>query len=152
MKCDKAISYYLQNDEIGRIPFKVRIHTFFCPVCSGEIMQLMLMFRLLEEKSIWEMDKDIKDNVMDKIQRQSVFAEKRISGLKWVVIGIIIFASMFLINFSESFMWLKEQFGSSFVIPMSIVLGLVLTVYLMLFTSSNIDFLEKYLHLIYKRK
>lgn len=149
MKCDKVIDCYLKSEDIEKIPLRVRIHTFFCPACKIEILKLSAMFIAIEERSLWRTERNITGNVMDAIQWQKVYSEKRISGKKWVIIGAVIFSSIFLINFSESFLWLKEQFGSDFLLPVSIVLGLVLTVYLMVLTGSNYDVLEKYLK-IYK--
>ncbi len=152
MKCEKVITKYLESDDKYRIPLLVKIHTYFCPGCSNEISKLMAAMDLLENDSIWKTERNITGYVMDRISLQSVYSEKRVSGIKWILIGAVIISSILLINFSDSFIWLKEQYGSNFVIPLSIVLGLAITAYMMILTLSNYDYLEKYLHYIYKGK
>ena len=152
MKCEKAINRYLENDEKFSIPLFVKIHMFFCPKCSNEICGLMAAMDLLESESIWKTERNITGYVMDRISREDVYSEKRISGVKWMLIGAVIVSSILLINFSNSFIWLKEQYGPDFVVPLSLVLGGGITIYMMLLTLSNYDYLEKYLHFIYKGK
>ena len=150
MKCEKAINDYLKNDDKYRIPFFVRIHMFFCPRCSAEIYRFAAAMNWLEDETLWKTDSNITGYVMDRISMKDIYSERRVSGLKWVIIGMVIFSSILLINFSNSFIWLKEQYGLEFIIPLSIVLGLGLTIYMMVLIISNYDYLEKYLHYIYK--
>ena len=152
MKCEKAVTRYLENDDKFRVPLFVKIHMLFCPKCSYEIYKLMAAMDLLEGESVWKTERNITGYVMDKISLQNVYSEKRVSGIKWMIIGAVIVSSILLINFSNSFIWLKEQYGSDFAIPLSIVLGLAITAYMMVLTLSNFDYLEKYLHYIYKGK
>lgn len=152
MKCEKAVTRYLENDEKYRIPLFVRVHMLFCPRCSSEICGLMAAMDLLESESAWKTERNITGYVMDRINMQNVYSEKRVSGFKWIISGAVIASSILLINFSNSFILLKEHLGVGFVIPLSIVLGLGVTIYMMLFTLSNYDYLEKYLHYIYKGK
>ncbi len=152
MKCEKAVAEYLETDEKYRVPLLVKLHMIFCPKCSDEICKLMAVMDLLENDSLWKTERNITGYVMDRISLQNVYSEKRVSGIKWMVIGAVIVSSILLINFSNSFIWLREQYGSEFAIPLSIVLGLAITAYMMVLTLSNYDYLEKYLHYIYKGK
>lgn len=152
MKCEKAVTKYLENDDKYRIPFFVKIHLFFCPRCSDEVSKLMAAMDLLESDSVWKTERNITGYVMDRISLQNAYSGKRMSGARWMIIGAVIVSSILLINFSNSFIWLREQYGSGFVIPLSIVLGLSITAYMMVLTLSNYDYLEKYLHYIYKGK
>ena len=133
-------------------PSFVKMHMLFCPKCSYEIYRLMAAMNLLENESIWKTERNITGFVMDRISLQNVYSGRRVSGVKWMIIGAVIVSSVLLINFSNSFIWLREQYGSDFVIPLSIVLGLGITAYMMVLTLSNYDYLEKYLHYIYKGK
>ena len=152
MKCEKAIAAYLENEDMSRIPFRARIHTFFCPVCSAEIYILMAVFKSFENRPLWRTERNITGAVMDSVRLEKKYEERKVSGFKWGVIGLIIFSSILLVNFSNSFQWIKEQFGSGFIVPFSIVLGTLLTIYIMLLTMGNYEYLEKYLNIVYKGK
>ena len=152
MKCEKAMAIYLENEKKFRIPISVKRHIMFCPVCSAEVSRLMAALEMLEKETIWKTEENITGFVMDRIMQKRVYYEKRVSGVKWMAIGAVIISSILLINFSNSFIWFRDYFGFGFVVPMSIVLGLGITAYMMVLTLSNYDYLEKYLHYIYKDK
>ena len=69
MKCEKAVTRYLENDEKYRIPLFVKIHMLFCPKCSDEICRLMAAMELIESESIWKTENNITGYVMDRISR-----------------------------------------------------------------------------------
>ena len=152
MKCEKAMAIYLENEKKFSIPISVKWHIMFCPVCSAEISRLMAILKMLEKETIWKTEENITGFVMDRIMQKRVYYEKRVSGVKWMAIGAVIISSILLINFSNSFIWFRDYFGFGFVVPMSIVLGLAITAYMVFLTLSNYDYLEKYLHYIYKDK
>lgn len=150
MKCEKVMTAYLKSEDMDRIPFRVRLHTFFCPVCSAEIHMLMAVFKSLEARPVWRTERNITGSVMDSLRIERKYAERKVSGFNWVLIGLVIFSSILLVNFSNSFLWLNEQFGLEFIIPFSIVLGSILTVYIVLLTISNYEIMVKYLNIIHK--
>lgn len=57
----------------------------------------------------------------------------------WVVVGLLIAASMALIPLAEEFDWVKELFGLSFALPLSLVLSFVLTAYVAVFIGSHVS-------------
>jgi hypothetical protein len=130
----------------------LRFHLLFCSECRREISRLRDLFVFVKNDSLYKSSYDISTSVMNIIRRESAFNGKTISGLKWVTIGSIIFLSILLINFSESFVWLKGEFGSGYTIPMSIVMGFVLTAYATILIGCNYESIKKYLELHYKLK
>jgi len=107
---------------------------------------------MLKDDSIYKSPYDITASVMDIIRKESVYAVKTISGFKWVTIGLIIFLSILLINFSDSFLWLKNEFGSNYTIPLSIVMGFIFTAYSAVLIGCNYERITKYLEMHSKWK
>ncbi len=152
MKCSKAVEDYLKLDNSSHTPFILKLHLMFCRGCSDEVLRLKKVFNLLKKDSVYKSPYGIKTTVMDIIRNERVYVIKTISGFKWVTIGSIIFFSIFLINFSDSFLWLKHEFGSDYMIPMSIVMGFVFTAYSAVLIGCNYESIKKYLELHYRWK
>ncbi len=147
MKCSKAVEDYLKLENNSHTPFILKLHLMFCRECREEAVRLKKVFNLLKNDSVYKSPYDIKTSVMDIIRSESVYVVKTISGLKWVTIGSIIFFSILLINFSDSFLWLKIEFGSDYTIPMSIVMGFVFSAYSAVLIGCNYESIKKYLEL-----
>lgn len=145
MKCDKAVEKYLKLEDFSHMPVILKLHLMFCGECRREISRLRKTFVFLKNDSLYKSPFDITSSVMDIIRSESVFAAKTISGFKWVTIGLVIFFSIFLINFSDSFVWLKNEFGSYYTIPMGLVLGFVLTGYSVILMACNYEYIKKYI-------
>lgn len=147
MKCSKVVEDYLKLDNGSHAPFILKLHIMFCRDCRSEILRLKEVFDLMKNESVYKSPYDIKSTVMDIIRSESVYTAKTISGFKWVTIGLIIFFSILLINFSDSFLWLKNEFGSDYMIPMSIVMGFVFTAYSAVLIGCNYEDIKKYLEI-----
>lgn len=147
MKCSKAVEDYLKLENFSHTPVLLKIHLMFCRKCRNEVLQLHKAFNMLKGDSIYKSHYDITASVMDIIRKESVYTVKTISGFKWVTIGLIIFFSILLINFSDSFLWLKNEFGSDYTIPLSIVMGFVFTAYSAVFIGCNYEDIKKYLEM-----
>ena len=152
MKCEKAVEEYLKIEGNSHTPVLLKIHIFFCSECRKEIARLKKLFILLRNDSLYKSSRDMTSSVMDILRRESIYTAKTISGLKWVTIGSIIFFSILLLNFSESFLWLKNEFGSDLTIPLSIVMGFAFTAYATVLVACNYENMKKYLELHSKWK
>jgi hypothetical protein len=147
MKCDRAIEEYLKLDNSSCMPLMLRFHIMLCRKCRYEIKKLDMTFLLLRKDSPYYSPNNIALSVMNILRSGKVATCKTVSGLKWVSSGAIIFSSIVLINFSESFIWLKKEFGSHYIIPLSIVMGLVLTAYSAILIACNYEYIKKYIEL-----
>lgn len=147
MKCDRAIKEYLNHEDNSSMPLMLRIHLLLCRRCRKEISGLIKIFSQLKNDSSFKIPFDITSPVMNIIRTQNIPEWKTISGAKWVSIGTVIFSSILLLNFSESFIWLKKEFGSYYTIPVSIVMGLVITAYFVILIACNYEYIKKYIGL-----
>jgi predicted anti-sigma-YlaC factor YlaD len=152
MKCSKAVEDYLKLENNSHTPFILKLHLMFCRECRNEVIRLKKILNMLKADSVYTSPYDIGVSVMDIIRKESIYAAKTISGFKWVAIGLIIFFSILLINFSDSFLWLKNEFGSDYTIPMSIVMGFIFSAYSAVLIGCNYESIKKYLELHYKWK
>jgi len=152
MKCEKAVEEYLKIESQSHTPVILKLHIIFCSECRKEIYRLKKLFVLISNDSMYKTSRDITSSVMDIILRESVYTAKTISGFKWVTIGLIIFFSILLLNFSDSFQWLKNEFGSDLTIPLSIVMGFVFTAYATVLVGCNYEYIKKYIDLHSKWK
>lgn len=150
MKCDKAVESFMELDDYREIPFLLRLHILICKKCRAEVAALTAALDILASESPFKVQRSFTLSVMNKITGESLSHGGKVSGAKWVFAGTVLFLSIFLVNFSESFIWLEEQFGSQYTIPFSIVLGLVLTAYLSIVIGCNYEAVKKYLDHLHK--
>lgn len=144
MKCDRAVEKFMELDDYRNIPFLLRLHIMMCRKCRGEVAALTAALDIFAAESPFMADRVLSFSIINKIERESLSHGRKVSGAKWVLSGTVIFFSILLINFSESFIWLEEQFGSQYTLPLSIVLGLVLTAYLSIVAGCNYEAVKKY--------
>jgi len=152
MKCSKAVEEYIKFENFFKIPFIMKIHLIFCTECRTEVLRLRKLFIMISNDSLYKSPYGLSSSVMNIIARESVFKGKSVSGFKWVIIGSIIFFSIVLLNFSDSFLWLKNEFGSDYTIPLSIVMGFVITAYSVTVIGCNYEYIKKYIDIHYKWK
>lgn len=146
MRCNKFIENFLELDNYTAIPLSFKIHIFFCTRCRKEILFLTEQFKSLLATSSFDMKKDISEAVMLKIKELEINFEQNISNFKWITAGSIIWASIFLMSFSDSIAWLQSQFGAYLEIPLRIVMGLVVSFYAALYIGTHLDQIKKALN------
>jgi len=102
--------------------------------------------RLLRDKWAYSSEYDISDRVLSGIHMSSSSMRKSVTWVPGVSVGLILIASLFLVNFSDTFAWVEIAMGDVFVIPVNIVLGLILSAYIAAFIASQISRLSSYMH------
>jgi hypothetical protein len=143
MKCDKAIQNFLEQEDCLYIPFRVRWHALLCSECREEIQSLKKIFTKAQNSYCFPMPEDLSGIIMEKITESNIIYEGKVSSSKWLLTGVIIFVSIFLISYSDSFIWLRQYFGSDLEIPLNLVLGMVITLYAASFIGSHLDDVKK---------
>lgn len=151
MKCEKAIASFLNQDDSRYPAFLIRLHIAFCSKCRKEISALQNIFVYARTSSPFIMPGDLSASIMRSIIKSDIVYKKDISSGKWLFTGAVIFASIFLVSYSDSFIWLKWHFGSGLEIPLYIVLGFIITIYFALYIGSHLDSLKKFVKLIENR-
>ena len=137
MKCEKFMKNFLGLDDFVNIGLRMRMHMLMCANCKREAHKMSAIMEALRDESPYRINSPISGMVMSQIILKENFRGSRITWGKWVIIGAVIFFSIFLINFSDSFIWLKSEFGADLTVPLSIVLGSIFTLYAVIVTGIN---------------
>jgi len=146
MNCKKIQNRFLELDNRSRIPLSVYIHMQFCSECRRLIVMLNEQFESIYNNPPFCLDRDLCEKIMTDVFHSEVRYEHHVGGMKWAMVGFIILLSMFLIPFSDSFGWLKHYFGADLELPVSIVLGAVMSIYASVGIFSNLEVLKKFMH------
>lgn len=137
MKCEKFMQKFMERDDYSSMGLRMKLHVLKCSRCRDEVKMLNHALAELRDSESFYPGISVSDSVMSAIERRERFKESRITGIKWGLIGSVIFFSLFLINFSDSFIWLKAEFGADLTVPVSIVLGSVFSLYALIVTGIN---------------
>ncbi len=151
MKCSRIIDHFLELEDTLSIPFSLRLHILFCRECRGEIFVLRDIFKSFRNTAPFEMTGNISDFVMYRIKGSEINIDNTISSFRWLIVGSVILASMFLVPFSNSLLWLKVHFGRDLLIPLNIVMGLVISIYSVFVIGAHIDELKTFMNSLYRK-
>lgn len=125
----------------GGLPPALAEHARSCPACASEVAALkaaLALYRL----------PDLASSV-DLVPRISALipfipAPRRVVSMRdWLVGGLALAGSAVLIPLLAGFRELKGAYGSGFTFPLSLIIGLVLTMYAGLFVLSHLDELTR---------
>jgi hypothetical protein len=160
MDCSKALDLIYEYSGSGHDPedsmplfsqIQVWIHAFFCAYCAEEIR------RLEETRNIMRHDffpysPGLEDSIMKKIAFEEDFSETAhypipggISTRGWVAAGLVILVSLATAFFGLDFQKIAGETGMSFLLPVGITIGIVLTVYGVFFMASHLkELIERF--------
>jgi hypothetical protein len=139
MKCDKAMEIFFGQERASSLSLRLRVHLFFCRSCRDEIFRLKDIFTMFSGSSLYRMEESQAGEIMKVINNSRVSRENTVSSKQWIFTGIVIIFSIFLIPFTDSIIWLRSMYGIDFELPFAIIMGLVVTIYPVLFTATHMD-------------
>lgn len=151
MRCEKLLDRYDLLDAGEEPGFLMKLHLSTCPGCRAEIERLtraLEEYRSLEEPGDSPLESaeiDIDERVMSSV-RLLPKPKRELHARDWVISGIVIVASMSFIPYDANFSRFKEVFGVSYALPLSLVLGIALTVYGAVFIAAHMEELEPLVH------
>ncbi len=139
MKCEKAIEMFIDQERATSLSPRLRFHLIFCLSCRKEITRLRAAFKRLCDSPFYRMEGSQAGNIMRVIKTSRISREHTVSFKQWIFTGFVILFSIFLIPFNDSIIWLRSRFGINFELPFVLIMGLVVTVYSVLFTATHMD-------------
>jgi len=137
---------------------QVWLHVFFCQDCAEKIerlertMDIMKgeFFPVLQKPSGFNSWADMEDSIMAKVaaeeETEADFSYANPGNLSvrgWVIAGVLIFISFVTAFFGFDFQNVARESGNSFLVPVGITIGIVVTTYGALFIGGNLKELSK---------
>jgi hypothetical protein len=152
MTCNTLLDKIYEFD--GEEPFslwdrlQIALHMVFCPRCAERIVRLEAVRDILRT-GFFPTPLDIADSVMDSIHADVFdmaadmpFEEEELSPEVpfggWVVTGLVVLFSLATSFMGMDFISLAAAQGSSFLLPVGITIGVVVTGYGALFIGSHL--------------
>ena len=118
------------------------IHLFFCASCAEESKHLRQALETMKT-GFFPPSPDFGDRVMECLAKEGDMGEAPaapagFSFRGWVIAGFFVLLSLSSAFFGVNFAQMANEEGSSFLIPVGITIGVVLTVYGALFIGSHL--------------
>ncbi|HOW81317.1 MAG TPA: hypothetical protein PK573_02045 [Spirochaetota bacterium] len=143
MRYEKMFMRFLELDNNARIPLSVRAYMIISPRFRKEISALRSTLEKLKHDGPYEVPAGLSGEVMERIQLLGCRYGHTISTLRWAFTGLVIWLSIMLITFSDSFSWLTGHFGARLLVPLNIVFGIGISIYAGCYIFSHLDDLKK---------
>jgi hypothetical protein len=157
MKCGKAMDMvYGDGQLLLREQAALAFHLLFCRSCAGALQRYDNARELLRT-DFFPPSPDFEDPVMTKIlaeeelfEREEDTAFYNTSGFStrgWVIAGLAVTVSLAFSFFGRDFLSIAASHGSSFLLPLGIIMGIILSAYGSLFIGSHLKELSQRFHL-----
>lgn len=157
MECSEIIEQYLELDNGEALPMDVVEHMEHCSSCRRLVTRMAFAMAQLPELAApvgYEPSQtpSVTEAIFARLEREipGVSFEPRdrpVSLGGWVVVGILIVAGIVATSFSGPLRWMSDAVGSGIDFPLNLVLGVVLSAYLLLFVGSHVKLISRWLHL-----
>ena len=145
MSCSKIMDMFYDDDTSLFAQIQIDFHAFFCPSCA-EAIERYQAARLIMKEDFFPSSADVEDSVMAKIEMEEETAysvQGALSTRGWVIAGLILIVSLVTVFFAFDFKNLASESGMSFLLPIGITIGIVLTTYGALFIGSHLKELSE---------
>ncbi|MDR2730722.1 MAG: peptidoglycan-binding protein [Treponema sp.] len=154
MNCSRILNLFYEysgGDPDNSVPFIIQIqiwlHTIICPNCAQEIERFEVS-RNIMSNDFFPASPGLEDSIMAMVNKEDMPEAVNVvpGGLStrgWVIAGIIIFLSLATAFFGFDFQKLVRETGTSFLLPVGITIGCVLTIYGAFFIGSHLKELSE---------
>jgi hypothetical protein len=149
MNCDELLDrvYEYCGEPLPPLLYlQVKLHCLFCPQCAQEIERLELAQDILRN-DFAPPPADFVDAVMAKLCAEDTAAdsgeEAGVSLRGWVLAGLILFFSLASAFLGMDFIKIAASEGSSYLLPLGITVGAVITCYGAIFIGSHVKELSQ---------
>ena len=150
MDCETVLDIFCGSLDDGSVPLlaKIRIglHLLFCPRCSVAIKHFRHNLQCIEEimkADFFPFSPNFESPVMERLFEDEANASTKIpAGFSirlWIAIGFFILLSLSTSFFGMDFVKIANAEGLSFLLPLGITIGAVLTCYGALFIGSHLE-------------
>jgi len=132
------------------LQLQVWLHTIVCPNCAQEIERYEVTRDILRE-DFFPPSPELEEAIMAKVAEEDEQTETEdlyaasggLSFRGWAIAGIIILVSLATSFFGLDFQKVADETGISFMLPVGITIGIVLTTYGAFFIGSHLKELSE---------
>lgn len=150
MSYEKMIKRYLEMDNNAHMPITVRVYMLLFKKFREEVLQIQSVLASLRNEEAFDLTEDLSEEIIEKIKRLESIYGHSVSTVRWILAGVVIWFSIVLITFSNSFSELTEYFGAHLLVPVNIVLGVGISVYAASYIATHIEELKKLINFPFK--
>ena len=162
MNCSKILDMYYeqadneQSEGMASLLSQVQIwlHAFICPECARQI-KLFEIAKSVMCNDFFPPSPGLEDSIMAKVEYSELYnglyeetpehSHGALSTRGWVIVGIIVLISLVTAFFGIDFKNTAREAGASFLLPIGITIGIVLTSYCAFFIGSHLnEFRERF--------
>ncbi|MCL2196373.1 MAG: peptidoglycan-binding protein [Treponema sp.] len=147
MTCSKILDMIYEDGPIPLLnQLQIWAHTFFCSDCAEKINRYESAKEILQE-DFFPKSPDFENSIMARIaieeeqkavENPAYAAPGGLSTRGWVIAGFVILVSLVTAYFGFDFRSLANELGASFVLPVGITVGIVVTSYGAFFIGSHL--------------
>ncbi|MBN2048870.1 MAG: hypothetical protein JW760_00380 [Spirochaetales bacterium] len=144
MNCETCTNKMLSLDRGERLPLSAAFHLAHCDECLTTWRVMNGVYGELE-KVVDSSEIDVCDAVMDSLPEDSR-AKQGAGGVSlgvWILVGLGLVAVMFFTVLADFFVQARNSLGDVFLMPVSLVFGIGLSIYLVFFIVSHMSYLER---------
>jgi hypothetical protein len=140
---------YAGEDMPVLLQIRVAVHLFYCPQCAQEAERFEAA-RDIMRNEFFPASPGLEESLIGKILAEETGEEELsetetgVSFKGWVITGIIIFLSLSTSFFGLDFTRVAVREGISFLLPMGIMIGAILTIYGAIFIGSHLKELSEW--------
>ncbi|GHV76259.1 hypothetical protein AGMMS49942_10800 [Spirochaetia bacterium] len=120
---------------------RIQLHLFHCSRCAGEIERLETARLFMQGSFFPPAPNGLEERIMRSISLEEPESYPEIAGVSfrsWVVTGLIILISLSTSFLGMDFSKVAAHWGSSFLLPIGITIGAVVSAYGALFIGSHL--------------
>jgi len=122
--------------------FKIKAHLFFCDTCNLEYRNLQCIQEIMKD-DFFPPSPQPEESFLDHLYTEPDIQEKSdisagFSLKSWVITGFFVLFSLLSSFFGINFTQIAASEGSSFLLPVGITIGMVLTCYGAFFIGSHL--------------
>jgi hypothetical protein len=157
MSCNDLLDKVYEYSGAPSLPLplrlQVKLHCLVCPQCAQELERFRLVQDVLRN-DFFPPAADFAGAVMARLYAESpdlenladtgdIFGENSVSIRDWVIIGLVLLFSLASSFFGMDFVTIAAREGPSYLLPLGITIGAVLSCYGAIFIGSHLKELSE---------
>ena len=144
--CHAVMDAVFESEKDSPLPILTQIwlgfHLLICPDCAFEYRNLQCIKEIMET-DFFPPAPELEDGLMIRLHEETTLEEKTgytvgFSLRGWVIIGFFMLLSLASSFFGMNFVEIADAEGLSFLLPVGLTIGMVLTCYGALFIGSHL--------------